>query len=393
MNEQDDVASIGGAVMGSAVAHFLGDNDDFRGRVVVLEKDRTFANAASSRSTSGFRQQFSTAVNIALSRYSAEFIKDANILLAVNGDSPGIDVVENGYLYLGRSDMVDAFEANNALQREMGVKVALLSPTELTLRFPWLNVEDLAIGSLGQEGEGWLDGYMLMNAFRRRAQHAGIQFRYSEVVAVRPGRAEGYELDLSDGTSLAARKIVNVAGTSAPRIAAMSQVSLPVQAAKQNVYAFDSPFRAERMPYVFTPDGLFCRPEGTGFIAGTGIQPKDLDVDPDDLEPDYDRFEEEVWPRLAHRVAAFEQARFRSAWAGHYDMSLFDHNPFIGEVDGLADYYLASGFSGHGLMQSPGVGRALSELIVYGCYRTLDLSPFDPGRIARGVKVVEDAII
>ena len=140
------------------------------------------------------------------------------------------------------------------------------------------------------------------------------------------------------------------------------------------------------MPYVFTPDRLFFRPEGSSYIAGLGISDHE---EMTDAEVDYGLFEEEVWPKLAFRVSGFEEARLRSAWAGHYDMILFDHNAFVGCVPGLAGFYLANGFSGHGLMHAPGIGRGLCELVVYGEYRTLDLSELSVSRIAAGAPISE----
>ena len=131
-----DVIIIGGAVMGSATAYFLTEVLGYGGRVIVLERDPTYARAASSRSTSGFRQQFSTAINIALSRASAAFLKDANVLLADGEQPAGIPISEAGYLYLGGPDNVAAFEANHALQRAHGVDVALMTAAQLADRFP-----------------------------------------------------------------------------------------------------------------------------------------------------------------------------------------------------------------------------------------------------------------
>lgn len=384
-----DVVIIGGAVMGSATAFFLSHEQKLDGRILVLEKDNTYENAASSRSTSGFRQQFSTPTNIKLARFSADFIKDANSLLGSPGDEPGIPVTEAGYLYLGPASMVDAFVENHRVQRALGVDVALLDKAALSRRFPWLNVDDVAVGSLGLNGEGWLDGYLLMNAFRRKARNTGVEYRYREVTNLQRMENGQYRISLDDGSAVAAEHVVNTAGTFAPTLARMVGIALPVTAAKQNVFSFESEFRCDGMPYLFTPDGLFCRPEGKGFIAGIGIKEEDNDVALSDMTVDYAMFDEAVWPRLAYRVAAFESVRFKSAWAGHYDMSRFDHNPFIGTVSGVPNFYLASGFSGHGLMQSPGVGRALAELIAHGSYQTLDLSELAFARLQQNAPVHE----
>jgi FAD-dependent oxidoreductase domain-containing protein 1 len=393
MGERFDVVIVGGAVMGSAAAHFILADPAFRGRVLVLEKDRTYASAASSRSTSGFRQQFSTRVNIELARYSAAFIKEADAHLSVESDRAGVPVNESGYLYLGGPEHLDDFATNHELQCSLGVDVALLSPGGLASRFPWLNLEDVAVGSLGLGGEGWFDGYLLMNAFRRKALAAGAQYRFTAAEGLSLRASGDYEVRLAGGGSVVADRLVLTAGTATPHLASGLGVPIPVRPLKQSVYSFRSPFRPSVMPYIFTPDGLFCRPDGPDFIGGLCIQPDDEawgdKTESPDMEPDDSLFEQRLWPNLAYRIPAFEQVRFKGSWAGHYDFSLYDQNPFIGVVPGLPNLYLASGFSGHGIMQAPGVGRGLAELIVHGGYRTIDLADLAFERIARGRPVRE----
>lgn len=387
MTEGYDVAIIGGAVMGSAVASFLSTNADFDGRIVVVERDQSYAYAATARSTSGFRQQFSTAANIKLSRWSADFLAHADELLAVDGVIPGIGITESGYLYLGGPDNVAGFEANHALQRALGVDVALLDPRELKRRFPWLNTGDLAIGSLGLSGEGWFDGYLLMRAFMAKARANRVDYLFDPVTGLTYD--EHYQLQLSSGAQLTASRLVLTAGAWTPGLSAQLELEIPVRPVKQSVFRVESPFNAPDMPFVFTPDGLFCRPEGGEYLAGIGIRDDADEAALDDFEADHSLFEAEIWPRMAHRIRAFEEARFRGAWAGHYDLSDFDHNPFVGAIDTHPGLYIATGFSGHGIMQAPGIGLALSELITYGQYKTLDLSDLSYARIAAGRPVRE----
>ena len=372
--ERYDAVIIGGGLMGCSTAYFLARNPDFQGRVLVLERDRSYQQSASALSTSGFRHQFSPPVNNKLSQFSIEFIREANQQLALADESPGIEPVEAGYLYLGDVDAVPAFAANNKLQRSLGVDAVLLEPAELRTRLPWLNLEDVAIGSLGLSGEGWMDAYLFMTALGRKAQQLGVSFCYEEVTSLAVSDAGNFTIGLASGKQIEASHVVNTAGTRAPMLARMLGVELPVEAVKQTVYLFDSPFDCGKSPFIFTPDGLFFRREGSGYIAGLGIGRDPKAVSLNDFEVDFDQFVKELWPKLAFRAKPFEELRLRSGWAGHYDKSMFDRNPFIGPVPGVDNFYLASGFSGHGMMQSPGVGCALSELITYGRYRSLNLS-------------------
>lgn len=383
-----EVLIVGGAVMGSSTAYFLAQHDRLRGQILVVDTDLNYRRAASALSTSGFRQQFSTAVNIELSRFSSQFIREANRILDLPGAPAGIPLHEAGYLYLGNDAQRDGFAANHRLQRSLGVDVALLDRSALKQSFPWLSLDEVAVGSLGMSGEGWLDGYLLTMAFRRNAQRRGAIYRQATVNGLRL-RPDGlFEAALNESDTVTARNVVDCAGTSAPAIAAMLGIDVPVSAQKQSVFCFDSPFACPNMPFVFTPDGLFVRPEGNGYIAGIGISGEE-ETPLDDWTVDHGLFDDKIWPLLAGHIPGFERVRFKGAWAGHYDMSRLDHNPFIGPVAEIPNFYLASGFSGHGLMQSPGIGRALSELIVEGAYRTIDLGALAFHRIESGRPVFE----
>ena len=135
------------------------------------------------------------------------------------------------------------------------------------------------------------------------------------------------------------------------------------------------------------------RTEGTGFVCGVSPDDGDTNDHGGDFEVDWSLFEEMIWPALAHRVKGFEELRPGRAWAGHYDMCLFDHNAVVGRLPGADNSYVAAGFSGHGMQQSPAVGRGLAELITRGRYVSLDLTPFAFERIARGAPVMEINVI
>ncbi|MDP6346716.1 MAG: FAD-binding oxidoreductase, partial [Alphaproteobacteria bacterium] len=119
----------------------------------------------------------------------------------------------------------------------------------------------------------------------------------------------------------------------------------------------------------------------------------DQDPDCDDFELDYQLFDEVVWPTLAHRVPAFEAIKLSGAWAGLYDYNTFDQNAILGGHPDVAGILFCNGFSGHGIQQSPAVGRATAELIVHGGYRGLDLSAFDYARIPAGRPLREAAVV
>ena len=180
--ERADVVIVGGAIIGSSVATFLAGRPDFDGRIVVVERDPTFRTSSTTLSAASIRLQFSTPLNIEISQFGVEFLKSPDRYLAVDGEVPEVDFVENGYLFLATDAGLPTLEHNHAVQRALGVPVELLTPAELQARFDWLHTDDLAGASLGLADEGWFDAYALLQGFRRKARSLGVEERIGEVV-------------------------------------------------------------------------------------------------------------------------------------------------------------------------------------------------------------------
>jgi FAD-dependent oxidoreductase domain-containing protein 1 len=388
-DDRADVVIVGGAIIGSAIATFLAARPDFDGRIVIVERDPTFRTSSTTLSAASIRQQFSTPLNIHISRFGVELLKHLDRYLAVDGVVPDVDFVENGYLFLATDAGLGTLEHNHAVQRSLDVPVALLSASELRERFPWLHTDDLAGGSLGLADEGWFDAYALLQGFRRKARSLGVAERVGEVVALERDGDRLVGVRLADGAVIGADWVVNAAGPRAASVAAMAGVELPVRPRKRHVYHVDAPVSLGAAPLTIDPSGVWVRPEGDGYIAG--YSPRDGEPDPDTLDLATDRapFESVVWPVLAHRVPAFDRLRLLDTWAGHYEVNTLDHNAIIGPHPVIANLLFANGFSGHGLQQAPTVGRGLAEWIVTGRYETLDLRPLGFDRIARNEPIRE----
>jgi sarcosine oxidase len=195
------------------------------------------------------------------------------------------------------------------------------------------------------------------------------------------GRATGVRL--ADGRRIEADWVVNAAGPRAAGVAAMAGLQLPVSPRKRMVFHFDCRTSVPRAPLTIDTSGVYFRPEGPNFIAGSSPHGDQPDPDTLDLEVDRSWFETVIWPAIAHRVPAFEAIRLLDAWAGHYEVNTLDHNAVIGPHPELPNFLFANGFSGHGLQQAPAAGRALSEWIATGDYETIDVRPLGYERIAR----------
>lgn len=367
-----DVAIVGAGVMGSAIAWFLTRDPAFSGTVALIERDSSFSSASSALSASGIRQQFTTPVSAAMSEYSWSFIAGAQSQLGTD-----LSLTERGYLLLGNEYCPSA-----AVER--------LNQDDLRARFPWLQVTDLSSATWCRHREGWFDGPGLHQALYRGAQAAGATViqHLATSFQVHSGRVTAVTLDNSAG--ITADHYVNAAGAWSAELMP-TDLPLPVEARKRDVFVFSTPQPSDDIPMVWDPCGLWFRPEGEHFLCG-GAPSAEQDCAGVPLEPDYARFESEIWPALAHRVPAFEQLRLHSAWSGYYEYSTFDQNGFVGPADGCENLLLACGFSGHGMQHAPAVGRAVSEWICHGDYQSIDLSPLHHRRIATDEPVIENQV-
>jgi glycine/D-amino acid oxidase-like deaminating enzyme len=380
---QTDVLIVGGAAVGSATAYFLASQPSFKGSILVVEQDPTYARSATALSAASIRHQFSTPENIRLSQFGSSFLKSVGEHLSVDGEAPAIGFKERGYLFLATAQGLGILQSNHLTQCAENVDVSLLTPAQLQSRFPWLNVDDLSAGSLGNTGEGWLDAYALMQGFRRKALSLGVQYRQARVEALsRQGRLVT-SARLSTGEMVTCGTVVNAAGTGATALAQSAGIALPVQARKRSIFYFTSSARLPTCPMVIDPTGAYFRPEGEGYLCGIAPSPEQ-DTECHDFEVQHSLFEEVLWPILAARVPGFEALRLQRSWAGHYDMNLLDHNAIVGAHPDVYNFLFANGFSGHGLQQSPAIGRALSELVTFGEFRTLQLGALGWARVIEG---------
>lgn len=382
------VTIIGGGVIGCSIAYHLLIAGN--ARVTVIERDPSYAQASSALSASSIRQQFTTPDCIAMSRHGFDFFRNAGRLLAVDGDEPDIGLIEAGYLYLADEPGRRRLQRAMAIQLAQGVRLEGMSADELAERFGWLCVDDLAFGTLGLDREGWFDGYSVLQAFRRKARALGARFVQAEATGFDSTGGKVNAVRLADGAALATDVAVNAAGPRLATVAQWASFDLPVVPERRTIFAFRAEKPPTELPLVVDPTGLYVRPEGALFICGGPATPAD---DPLALDVEYHLFDEFVWPTLANRIPAFEAIKMTRAWAGHYEMNMFDGNALIGRLPGWDNLYVCGGFSGHGMQHAPAAGRGVAELIATSGYRTIDLGVFTPERIARGEPIVEQNII
>ena len=345
-------------------------------RVCVIEPDPTYARAATPVATGGCRCLFSLPENIRMSQFSIEFFKSFDV-----------EWKERGYLFVVGAGHEGTLEANYRVQQNLGVKVELLERGRIAERYPWMRADDLALGVLSPE-DGWLDPNSVLQNFRRQA---GAEFIRERVVEVYVRGKRVHEVELASGAHIAAEAFVNAAGCWAPSIAKLAGMDLPVNPMRRFEHYVELAEALPPMPLVKDPERLVIRPEGKGYSVGlvNSHEPRGFNFD---VDPRW--FEEVVWPACAARIPAFESLRLKREWAGLYDECELDGNMILGNWPGTLDnFYVACGFSGHGLMHAPAVGRALAELIVTGRYQTLDLTRMGYDRVLQGVPYRETGIL
>ena len=383
-----EVAIIGGGVMGCAAAYFL--KAAGVARVCVIEPDPTYAKAATPVATGGCRRLFARPENIRMSQFSIEFFKDFRKHVAVAGAAPDVQWKQAGYLFVVGPGHEKVLEANYRTQQSLGVNVELLDRVRIASSYPWLRSDDLALGVLSPE-DGWLDPNSVLQGFRKKAQSMGVDFLRDRVVEVYTAGPRVTELELASGGKVRGDAVINAAGCWAAAIAKLAGMELPVNPMRRFEHYVEVAQELPAMPLIKDPERLVIRPEGKGYSVGlvNSHEPRGFNFD---VDPGW--FENVVWPACAGRIPAFEQLRLKREWAGLYDECELDGNMILGNWPGRLDnFYVACGFSGHGLMHAPAVGCALAELIVKGRYETIDLTRMGYQRVLDRAPYAETGII
>lgn len=388
-----DIVLIGGAMMGSALAWWCAGNPDFQGRILIIEADPSFEFAATSLTNSCIRQQFGTALNIQISQFGAAFINEFAGFMD-DAEAPAIPIQSFGYMYLADTPgFADILTDSQRLQASLGAGTRMLSPAKLAAAFPFYNLDGILTASHNPVNEGYFDGGTIFDWLRKKGTQLGVERVHNRVTGLTVAHNRVTHVTLASGDQIACGQVVNCAGTRAPAISAMIGAALPVEPRLRYSYVFEAETPLDRdLPLTIDPSGIHVRSDGAHYLAGAAPD-DDHPRNPGDFTMDHSLWEEKVWPALAHRIPAFERIRLRNTWPGHYDFNTLDQNAILGPHPEVTNFHFCNGFSGHGLQQSPAVGRGLSEQLIYGGYRSLDLAPLGYARILSQTAYTERAVI
>jgi FAD-dependent oxidoreductase domain-containing protein 1 len=221
--------------------------------------------------------------------------------------------------------------------------------------------------------------------FRKAAEGLGITYLKDRLVGLELADGLVRQARLASGGRLSVDTLVNVANCWAPEICAMVGMSVPIEPVRRQQFYFLAQQPIEPIPAMRHMDGLAVRIHQDGYIVGA--------TNPEggfNWEMEHEVFESVLWPQLAEQCGAFEAIKLKGGWAGHYDMNRLDGNPIIDRFDKVPNFILAAGFSGHGLMHAPAVGRAVKELILDGGFRSIDLSRLSWRRVVENQPLADD---
>lgn len=386
MNETADVVIIGGGIVGSSIAYHLTAGGCRN--VLVVERETYQGKGSTGRSMGGVRAQFATSVNIQMSLYSIPFYAAFDEVLGYPcGYRP------QGYLFLATCEShLNYLRTNLQRQIALGLKTArLITTEEIHSEYPKLRCDDIVGGSFCST-DGFVDPYSSMNGFMSWAlEHGARIWKNTQAIGIAVERAQVKSVKTTRGT-VETRAVVNAAGAWAAELAAMVRVELPVNPLRRMLVPSE-PF--DQFPHsapmiVDMTNGFHFRPEALGFLLAWN-DPEEKPGFKTDVEP---TFIEKVLTRAADRVPVFEDLPVnpKRVWAGLYEMTP-DHHCILGAVDAVRGFFLANGFSGHGVMHAPATGKILSDIILTGTSELVDTNILSFRRFSENRLLEETAVL
>lgn len=381
------IVIVGGGVVGSSIAYSL-KAAGYPDRVVVLERDPSYRFASSRLAFGGIRQQFCSEVNVRMAQRSVAFYERFDETMAVESRRPAGKFRRRGYLFLADYGNAERLERRFAAMRGLGVAVERLTGSEILRLVPELDLSDIAFALFGPR-DGYGDAPAILAGFRAKAESLGAEFLADEIETVERKDGRVGAVRCARHGRIETQRLVCAAGAYAAKLGHRAGIEIPVRPVRQQLVraALPRPWGYE-FPVVVDPTGVHWRSaEGNTIVVAKteGEEPEGLN-----FAPDPDRFQR-LHPVLSRRVPEFARLEPVSAWAGLYEMTA-DHNAILGPHPDLPGFFLACGFSGHGLMLAPATGEVLSEMLM-DRPTSIDVSPLSVTRFQTGAFLKDEAMI
>lgn len=394
--QQYDVVIVGGATSGASIAWHLVQNPDFKGSVLVVERDPSLQYSATKASNNCMRQQFATKVNVEIAQYAADFVREHGHEFGPDPCVPNPPIRDFGYLYLSDSpEFTEVLQKDQQLQASCNASTTMISAAEIKEKYPWFYIDDLDSGSLNTKDEGCFNAFGMVEWLRKTACEKGVEYVSNEVVDMAVEYDQVSTITLRSGEKIAVKNVVNASGTRAAQVAKLAGIQVPIEPRRRYTYIFevDEPL-AKDLPLTIDPTGVHFRSYAAkDYLVGCPPIGPDNAVDVDDFSFAEDAWNDKILPIISRRVPQFKSARVTDKWMGHYEFHTFDHNAIVGPHNNISNFFFCAGFSGHGSQQAPACGRAVAELIVHGQFKTLDLGVLSYARIPEGRPLTERAVI
>ncbi len=392
---QYDVVIIGGATMGACTAWFLASNPDFKGKVLVVEPDPTFSKAQTGASNNCMRQQFANPINVKIGQYAADFVRNFRANLGGDPAVPELSIRNFGYLYLSdNADLTKVLQRDQSVQAGCGAGTKMVTTDQIAANYPFYKLDDIEAGSLNTEDEGYYNAPLMVEWLIKKSIEQGVDYVQNLVTAIGREGNKVTSVTLATGEIIEAGAIVNASGTRAGIVSDMAGLKLDIQPKRRYTFIFKAKEPLDRdLPLTIDPTGVHFRQFGDNYLVGCPPLGEDATVDVEDFSAEETIWEDKVHPIVSNRIPQFKDVEIIDFWMGHYDFNPFDFNVVIGPHDEVSNFHFTNGSSGHGSQQGPAVGRGVAEQIIYGEFRSMDLSPFLYERFAKGERVIERAVI
>jgi sarcosine oxidase subunit beta len=382
MKNKAQVVIIGGGCIGTSIAFFLaqaGIKD-----IILLEKEKFLASSSTGLCAGGIRQQFGTPVNIQICRASVEIFENFETIVGIP-----INFMQYGYLFLCQTKQeMELYRKLIKLQNSLQVPTREITPQEIKELYPWLNLERVVGGSFCPT-DGLADPHEVTQAFACRAKELGVELcteTEATAIKVEAGKITGVE---TPAGFIHTPIVVNAAGPYARQVAAMAGIELPVDPVRRHLFITE-PFKAipDDIPMIIEVEsGFYFRKESGGVLMGMANPKEAVGFN---FSVDWD-YMTAIVEKALNLAPVLQNANIMRGWAGLYEVSP-DHHAILGKVPGLKGFYLANGFSGHGFMQSPAVGKLISAVIT-GQEPFIDISCLSYERFAQGKLIEETQVI
>jgi FAD-dependent oxidoreductase domain-containing protein 1 len=403
-----DLIIIGGGIIGGSTLYHLAKRG-YKGSVVVLEREDALSKGSTALSAGGFRNIWTTPINMKLTSYSIQRLAHFREEL----DWPiGFD--QRGYLFCQFGDAFETAKTFGEQWAANGVRIEFLDPHEVERKVPGLRagighvdpevneilkMEPITGGVFGPDCGSFDPSQAAQGYFVRGMEAMDGRAELRLRTAVKKLRIDGGEyrgVELEDGTVLESAKVLVAAGAWTVKLLEESGLRgddlPPVVPLNRMLFITTMPpiDGFDRIPMTIVDNGIYFRPEGPNLMIGRA----DPNTPPGfDTPADADYYQEQINYYLQERIPGMERCRLQAMWGGLYDTNAVDHNAVLGEHPHVKNLVFATGFSGHGAMEAPAAGLALSECIALGHYETIDVSPLSIRRFWEGKPIHETIVI